>query len=202
MGMKEKIKNMSIKFKEFFKTTYGMLITVSWIALIACLIMKIFGGEIFELWWDNEHFIKFCKYVDEHIALKMTVSTIIAVLTTYPIYCIMLNERKPKLRIVLILLVSLVLKCIIGWYFPSIGFILDVSILLGLMTIFNKNFKRNIICFGITCCFQVITIITRNLSFNFNETVTTIQGILYQIDYYLMILLFYLYNFKNRKAIK
>lgn len=202
MGIKEKIKSINNNFKEFFNNTYGMLITVSWIALIVCLVIKIFGGNWFELWWNNDKFIAFCSYVDNHKYLKMTVSTIVALITTYPIYCVILNDNKPKLKVILILMLSLTLKCIIGWYFPSIGFILDVLILLGLMTIFNKNFKRNVICFGIICIFQIITIVTRSLSFNFNETVTTIQGILYQVDYYLMILLFYLYNFKNRKAIK
>lgn len=52
------------KFKEFYNSTYGMLITVSWILLIVCLIIKLFGGNWFELNTENSNFIQFCLYVE------------------------------------------------------------------------------------------------------------------------------------------
>lgn len=193
------------KFKEFYKNTYGMLITLSWILLIVCLIIKLFGGNWFELESQNGKFIQFCIYVDEHILLKQIFGTIIALITTFPLYCIMLNEQKPKLWKVILLLSLLTIKCIIGWFNSTIGLILDIIILLGVITLLNKNIKRNIICFVFINALQIITLLLRNASFGFdlncfNYNLFIVQT-LYQIDYYIMIILWYLYTFK-RKEIK
>lgn len=71
--------------------------------------------------------------------------------------------------------------------------------MLGITTIFNKNFLRNIVCFSLVLGFELITIVLRNLSFDFNTSNCFLKQVLYQIDYYIMILLFYLYNFRKEK---
>lgn len=200
--MKDKIKTLISKFKEFYSNPYGMLITMSWLLLIVCLIIKLFGGNWFELGSENSKFIQFCLYVDNHMWLKKILGILIALITTIPLYCIMLKEQKPKLWKILMLSILLISKCIIGWFNATIGFIIDIAILLGLLTFLNKNFKRNIICFLFINFLQIITLLLRNVSFgfgNFNYNNLFIIQFLYQLDYYIMIVLWYLYTFKKKK---
>ena len=192
---------MKAKLKEFIKSPYGLIICISWIALIICLIIKLFGGNWFELWLKNDKFISFCGFVDNTIWLKRVLACIICVASTIPVYLIMLNNNKPKHYVLIILIILTICKSILGWYNSTISFILDIFILLVVITIFNKKPLRNIICFVIVTIFQLITIGLRNVSFwlgGFNFGNTFIEQFLIQIDYYIMIILFYLYNFKYR----
>jgi hypothetical protein len=200
--MKDKIKTLISKFKEFYSNPYGMLITMSWLLLIVCLIIKLFGGNWFELGSENSKFIQFCNYVETRLYLKMIIGCVIAIITTYPLYCVMLKEQKPKLYKIIPLMILLVIKCIISWYNSIVSFCLDIFILIILMTIFNKNFKRNLKLYIITMIFQIITLKLRDLSFglnDFNFNNTFIEQFLYQIDYYIIIILIYLYTFKKKK---
>ena len=117
--------------------------------------------------------------------------------------CIILKCKFLSKKHLLAFYPIMICKTICGWYFPTLAFILDIFILLGLTTIFNKKPLRNIICFIIISAFQLITIGIRNLSFwlgGFNFGNTFIEQLLYQIDYYLMIALFYLYNLKKERG--
>ena len=192
---------MKAKLKEFIKSPYGLIIVISWIALIICLIIKLFGGNWFELWLNNDKFISFCEFVDNTQWLKMILACLICVATTVPVYIIMLNDNKPKLYILIILILLTIIKSILSWFNSTISFIMDIIILLGVISIFNKKPLRNVICFIIITIFQLMTIGIRNVSFwlgGFNFGNTFIEQSLYQIDYYLMILLFYLHNFRHK----
>ena len=106
------LKKIKDKFIEFNNDTYGMLITVSWIVLIICLVIKLFGGNWFELETENSKFIQFCIYVDNTMWLKMLLACIMNTISNYFIICLFLDKRKLNLieNIVFILLfISLVL---------------------------------------------------------------------------------------------
>ena len=190
------------KLRDFYNNKYGILIIVSWVVLLVCLVIKLIGGNWFELGVENDKFITFCGFVDDHLWLKMILACIIYLASGYPIICIILNKKKLDFKEIICFAPLMIVKSILGWYFSVIAFILDIFILLGLTTIFNKKPLRNIICFLIITLFQLLTIGIRNISFwlgGFNFGNSFIEQLLYQVDYYLMILLFYLYNFKNKQ---
>ena len=62
---------MKAKIKDFIKSPYGLIILISWIALIICLIVKLFGGNWFELWLENDNFIKFCEVIQKYKIFKI-----------------------------------------------------------------------------------------------------------------------------------
>ena len=186
--------------KAFYDNTYGMLILLSWILFIICLIIKLFGGNWFELGTDNERFIAFCEYVDTNRVLKMILACLIYLITGYPVICILLNKKRLDVKSTLVFVPIMISKSIISWYSVLISYILDVFVLIILPLIFTKfkGWKRvifgNILLFG----FQVISIVVRNISPDFNVGNTLIENYLYQSDYYLMIILFYFYYFKSK----
>ena len=189
------------KFKEFYKNTYGMLITLSWILLIVCLIIKLFGGNWFELNSDNSKFIEFCNYVETHQALKMSIACVISVTSTFPIISSIYNFKDFKFKHILCYSLILIIKSIIGWYIPIISTIIDFIILIIVPFIITKNWKRIIIINVFVLLFQIISIIIRNISFNFNVGNTLVETYLIQIDYYIMLCLLYFYNFKRKEKI-
>ena len=191
------------KFKEFYKNTYGMLITLSWILLIVCLIIKLFGGNWFELSSENIKFVEFCLYVDNNLWLKMILACVIYLISGYFILSCILNKKLDK-KLILIFFPLMILKSILNWYLSIIPFVLDLFILIGLTTIINKNIKRSVLSYLFILLLQILTLLTRNLSFGlseFNFNNTFVEQFLFQIDYYIMIILWYLYTFK-RKEIK
>lgn len=194
--MKDKVRTLIEKFKEFNSNTYGMLIVVSWIVLIICLIIKLFGGNWFELGTENDKFIAFCQFVDNTMWLKMTLACLIYLFTTYPIICIILNKKYLSIKLSIIFIPIMITKSILGWYNTLIASIIDIFITFIIPIILTRNWKRPIITIILILLFQIISIIFRNISFNFNFDNTFLQQTIYQVDYYLMILLFYLYNFK------
>lgn len=193
------MKKIKSKLDDFTKNKYGSLIYVSWLVLIGCFVVKIFGLNIFELGSENSILVRICDFIDENMWLKMVLANIICLISSYFILCIMLNTKRLNVKQLIVFLPLLIAKSLISWYNSFISLILDIIIMLGITTIFNKNFLRNIVCFSLVLGFELITIMLRNLSFDFNTSNCFLKQVLYQIDYYIMILLFYLYNFRKEK---
>lgn len=201
MSMKNKFKELKEKFIAFNNTTYGMLIVVSWVVLLICLVIKLFGGNWFELWWDNEKFISFCNYVENTMWLKMSIACVISLTSTLPIISIIYNFNINKFKAKHIILYSfiIIIKSLIGWHIPLISTILDFIILLIIPFIITKNWKRILLVNVFVLAFQLISILIRNISFGLNFNNTLIETYLIQIDYYIMLILLYLYNFRRKE---
>lgn len=196
------MKNLISKFKAFYGTTYGMLIVISWVVFLICLIIKLLGGNWFELSTDNTRFIAFCNFVDNTQWLKMILACCIYLITTLPVLLILLNEPKLKPRNCAIFIPLMICKSVVSWYSVVISYILDFVIII-LLPLILKRFKNwKIVIFGniLVFVFQCITLLTRNIGvkMGFNINNTFLVQMIFQIDYYLMILLFYLYYFKNK----
>lgn len=117
--------------------------------------------------------------------------------------CVFLNIKKFNLKLTLLFIPLMVTKSIISWYILWLSYILDILILIIIPLLLNKfkNWKRVIIGNLLVMAFQLLTLAVRNLNVGtgFNVSNTFVEQFLYQIDYYLMILLFYLYNTKKIK---
>lgn len=190
------------KFKSFYDNTYGKLITISWVLLILCLIIKLFGGNWFELNTENSKFIEFCLYVDNNVLLKRTVACSVSIISTIPLMCLIYNKKDWKLKHIIIYLIVMIVKSIIGWYSTILNAIIDLFFLIIIPIVITKNWKRPIFSNVVIMILQLSTIAIRNLTTfgTFNTNTTTIEGLLYQIDYYIMLMLLFLYNFKRKES--
>ena len=193
------MKKIKERFLAFYHTTYGMLITVSWLVLIACLIIKLFGGNWFALESKNSKFNDFCIFVDNTQWLKMVLACIIYIVTSLPIICILFKTKTLNIKLHCLYIPLMIIKSFTSWYFIPISFILDFIMLIILPIIFTKKWKYVIIINILIFIFQCITMGLRSLSFNFFGK-TFIEQFLIQIDFYLMIWLLYLYTFNTKKV--
>ena len=178
------------------RKSFRTLIIMCWVVLLVCVVIKLFGGNWFEFATDNARFIEFCEMVEYTKWLKMTLYCIIAVITTYPVICVILNKKYLNKKETLIFVPLIITKSLTSWYVPWLPYILDslcVIVLPLLLTRF-KCWKRVIIGNVLVLVFQLITFVIRNLSINFVYNNAVLEILLYQIDYYVMIALFYLYN--------
>lgn len=197
--MKDKLNLLKNKFTNFYKSTYGMLITISWALLIICLIIKLFGGNWFELNAENSKFIQFCNYVDNNIILKIILACFICLGSTYFIICLLINKNKLTKKEILIYFPLIIIGSILGWINTIFNLIIQLLYLIVLPIIQTKKWKKVILINIVAIIFQFISIIFRNFgTFNFNNNYFIYQFLI-QIDYYLMILLYYLYTFKRKE---
>lgn len=184
------------------KNKYKMLIITSWVVLIICFIIKIIGLKNFDFQSDNSKFIRFCNYVDNILWLKMIIACIVCVLTTYPIICVLINKKYLNIKSSLIYIPLMIASSIISWYSTIINMIIQGIYLIIIPLIQTKGkFKRIILTIIFVSLFQIISLLIRNINItNFNDNNCMIS-LMFQIDYYIMILLLYLYNFKERKEV-
>ena len=93
----------------------------------------------------------------------------------------------------------MITKSILGWYNVFLASIIDIVITLVIPVIINRKLLRPIITIGFVLLFQAITLVIRNIQGDFTLDNSFLVQSIYQIDYYIMILLFYLYTFKRRE---
>lgn len=179
------------------KDKYLLLLKTSWSVLIICFFIKLLGGNWFELYSENQNYMKFCEWVDTIHIVKVILACLICVVTTYPILCILYDKKYFDWKISILFILALVFKSVFSWYSLLISYTIDLTLTLLLPIIITKNFKKTIKCIILIFLFQFISIFFRNVSFNFNQMNTFVEQSLIQIDYFLMIILFYLYNFKK-----
>lgn len=178
------------------KKNFKVLILTCWALLLICLVIKLFGGNWFELNSENTKFIQFCEFIDNNLWFKMILYSIIAVTTTYPVICIMHDKKKLTLKQTIIYSILLIIKSIINWYITWIIYLFDLIIMILLPLLFNKfkNWKRVIFVNILIVLLQFLCLIIRNLSFDFVFANSILEQLLIQIDYFIMVVLCYLYN--------
>ena len=180
------------------KDKYKTLIISCWAVLLCCFVVKLLGGNFFEIVCENEKFIRFCEFVDGNI-LKYVISFILYFISTY-IYFLAIIKNKVSKKKHIIIIITLIL-----WWFiklllnnaQAIIFVLDILYMILIPIIINKKiWLFSIISFFLNLAFQLISLLTKNIGIKFVDDSMFI-AIIFNIDYYIMILLFYLYRTKE-----
>ena len=178
-------------------------IVISWITLILCFIVKIFGGNFFEIMCNNPKYKALCEYADTHLWLDFIVSFISSMYCQSLYLLAIIQQYKfTKLQFLVCIFSVIISSCVKIFSFPF-GWIIDIWLFLLMPICFlGKNYKKywhTIIAFLITLLFQVISMVVKNIG-NINIAETYFIGIIYSIDVYIMSLLYYLYrNFEKEK---
>ena len=177
---------------------FRVLIITSWVVLIACFLIKVLGGNWFEFAVENEKFVLFCDFVDTYSDVKILLSAIIYCISTYFVLCAMVGVKHLTIPQSVFCIIYMLTKSILSWYFYWIAFFMDIILLLGITTLFSKSFKRSIVGFLLINAFQIISLITRNIGLGVMNENNFIIMLLLQIDYYIMIFMYYLYSIRKK----
>lgn len=186
------------------------MIILCWILLAVCFVVKIFGGNFFNIVCQNERFIKVCEYLDNSIILKILIGFISSLLCNSLFYLSICRKIKfEKLEFLIVIIISLI-SVVIKLFFRNISAIIDMTMLFILPFIFRRNSKviccswfiRSIIFANIlNLAFQIISAFVKNVAIIAVESKTTLILLIYSIDCYIMLSLYYLYvnNGKENK---
>ena len=177
------------------KQKYETLIISCWVVLIACFIIKIFGGNWFEIICENQNFINICEWLDGSW-VKYIPTTILYVSSVYLIYLAMTNQKIGDDWWLCILLLPM---SYIKANFMIVGIIIDIFVwfILPLIKFKFKNWKRVLLGNVLVIAFQLISLGIRNLGIYLTSD-SILISIIISIDYYIMIILYYLYCRKEK----
>ena len=181
-------------------------IALCWIMLVACFVIKLFGGNWFEVACTNEHFSNFCVFVDENAFLHQLFSFVIYfVPSVFLILAISLIPTPTKKQLILTFAVicllwllkyiSLNIKMYAELFFYSfmpITLRLVEDMCCDEIPILKKYWYYGIVGNIIVFAFQAISLFTKSVGVHF-EGETLVVTFIFLIDYYIMIALYYLY---------
>ena len=181
-------------------------IIACWIILIICFVIKLFGGNYFEIVCTSENFVNVCNYIDNGfiaVIIRFT-SFMLSSYCFIKIIDFAITKRN--------LIISLFI-CLLYWCFKhciEVGAItislllIDVLdfLILYLIAILFCNKKRNIVIrfvspiiyIGVLLLFSMISALVKNFGFNEKVTESFMVAFIFMIDYYIMIILTYLYK--------
>jgi hypothetical protein len=189
---------------------YKTLINSCWVVLICCFILKLLGGNFFEIMCNNNIVIKICNFIDKTFLLYIF-NFLCYYIAAIFYYKAILKENKLigknkliHLFTLALYIIKLFIQIILTKNFDLnkitlIVLIIDtIFMILPILIINVKLYKRAIIGYLLVLIFQIISMITRNLGIHFAVNSTLLVAI-FSIDYYIMIILYYLYSTKTEK---
>ena len=179
------------------KDRYKTLIISCWVVLLCCFIIKLLGGNFFEIVCENEKFIRFCKYCNNGI-MYWVISIIAYTFSTTLYLMAVCKFEKPKILLIVITILMDIIKLIFINYATITGVIEFVLFIIIPICYNKKNWLRAIIGCVLVLLFQISSLVTKNIGIKVinNDLVT---GLIFSIDYYIMIILYWLYSIKEEK---
>lgn len=183
------------------KEPWKVLIISCWSLLLICMVVKLFGFNIFEPATENQNFIKACEFIDSNIVIKYIVYALNALLIN-SLFILSVMKQKFYSKVQLFIFVPLIIiSSIISWYSSLIKTILDVIFVVVLPLIYKTNWKRIVIGFVLLLAFQIISLITKNIGNWYLNNEPALVALILQIDTVIMTTLYYLYSNYSRKEI-
>ena len=171
------------------------------VVYIACLIIKLCGGNWFEIATTNERFIAICDYIDNTLWLKMIIACIFSLITNSFVICAIFRERFYTFKQAIVFIPLIIIGSIIGWYNSIINTIIGFILYLIPIIYDYRKWYRAILGLILMIIFQFISLITKNVNEVYLNNQSTLVSIILQIDLLIMVILYYLYA-NARKEIK
>lgn len=176
----------------------------AWISLLLCLTIKIFGGNFFDIMCHNEKFIAICTYADNNLWAYYLINVIHCFISLYIFDLAILGKTKYKNWQLIVLLATVVIGVAIKIYSSYMGWIFDIwqSVFMPMLFL-GKDFKKYLripISIGLLLAFQILSMITKNLSIS--PTVLDnglLIGIIYSFDIIIMEILYFLYSINKKE---
>lgn len=180
-------------------------IYLCWGSLILCFIIKLLGGNYFEIIATNEKFIEICSLLEQY-QINNVIKAIFYCFNLGILISIFSRSEFKSFK----LKFAITFICIISWLikrqFALIGAVIETALMLILPMFISKDKKsKTFICavlgYLLVNVLQLVSIFVRNINPIIMKE-NFIIGFIMQIDYYIMIILYYLYYVKMKGAIK
>lgn len=176
------------------------MIIICWVILLVCFIVKIFGGNFFNIVCESKRFANICAYVDKAVWLQYIIGCI-STFILHSMYLLAISKKlwfskKDLLFVIPSILIGVGLRLINN----IVGYFVDIWQYLLLPLFIDNKFHKNIyarrIAIGVilTFAFQLVSLIVKNLAIMPVTNNCFLIAIIYFIDVYIMVILYYLYS--------
>lgn len=173
------------------------VIIVSWIALIICFVIKLFGGNLFEIVCTNETFIAICDYADTHLWANYLISALYCFISLYFFTLAIMQKTKYKAWQLIILILTVLGGTALKIWNSTYGLYFDIWQFIIMPAIFlSKQFKKylNIIIANVSLIvFQLISMYVKDIEIGTILGDSVLVGTIYSIDILLMVILYFAY---------
>lgn len=191
------MKRLNVVTKDNYKRKVILTsIILCWVILLACFVVKLFGGNFFNVVCNNNAFIKVCQWIDKTPILFYTVQGLAYIFGTY-LFILggSKNSNSTKSKIILLLITVLLyaLKRLLLFVNPYIATTVEALVIIITPIIFKTKWWKSILLYGLMNVFALISTFTKNIG-GLIIPDYSLLGLIMLIDYYIMIVLFYLYS--------
>lgn len=173
------------------------VIIACWLALIVCLIIKLFGANIFEIICKNETFIKVCEYADTHLWANYVISAIYCFVSLYFFTLAILQERKFKWWQLLIVILTVLVGTAVKIWNSIAGIIFDVWQFIAMPILFLgkqwKSYWKILVANALLIAFQLVSMYVKSIKVGTILGDSVLVGTIFSIDVVIMIVLYYAY---------
>lgn len=179
-------------------------IIACWVILGICFFIKIFGGNFFEIVCTNDKFVSICNFIDKSW-IAYLLRCISFLFSSFLIFkCIDYGSSKIKTIIFLILCMCVwSYKHLINLGVINVGTLLYnvldfvslyiISVICSSKKNIYSRFIKPLIFIALLFVFSIISATTKNIGIHESLNSYFVEGIIFMIDYYIMIVLTYLY---------
>lgn len=174
------------------------MITLCWVLLGICFVVKLFGGNFFAFVGES----KVANLICNNVYLLTSVQFLFYFIGTYINLLIVFKDKFKVLNILFTLLMfGAKTLCNFGFIPAFVAMIVELIFLIIIPIIINpKDWYLPIVVMAVIFIFQYIAMFTKNIGLVcFPDN--ALAGFVFMIDYYIMLLLSYLYFKKERFTI-
>lgn len=170
------------------------MIILCWITLLICFIIKIFGGNFFNIIISTETYTKYNKIFDTGLMYYIS-RYVLCQIGTFIYLLAVTRQTYYNFKTFMVILVINSMVFIVKCFNQIVGLVLDITILeIAVPLVIRRNLKSVIIGVVLLNSFQLISLFVKNLGIFKVLDTTFIIGFIYSLDYYLMLFIYYLYN--------
>lgn len=176
------------------------MIIICWIILLLCFVVKIFGGNFFNIVCKNETFANICAYVDKAVWIQY----IIGCISTFILHSMYLLAISKKLwyskRDLLFVIPTVLIGVGLRLINNILGYIMDIWQYFILPFLIENKFHKNVyvrriaLGFVLTFIFQVISLLVKNIGIKVVTDEPFLIALIYFVDIYIMVIMYYLYS--------
>lgn len=175
-------------------------IIICWVLLAICFVIKIFGGNFFDIICNNESFIKFCDWFDVSI-IRYVIYYIYFTVESTILICIIDNKFKIKSKKYILYLITCsifwVIKILVEQNIININLeifsVISLIILYIILLIFSKKPLHSLWVIMYQLFLGLISSIIKNIGFDDELSNSFLLYFIFNIDYYIVLVMTLLY---------
>lgn len=166
--------------------------------LILSYFIKIFLPNYFIMTITNENFLILANFIDEHLILRYTVSTVTSFITYYLFICACAKLTKIDIKGCIIILIVVLVGHII-YNYTSFGIHYGVCSMFLLAAVFNSNLKDTALIYTIHGLAQILSLNIRNMPLLVDQAHYA-QLLIMMLDTYIWLVLIWIVQLQNKEV--